>query len=56
MPDRNFAEWLTREHGVACIPISPFYAQPTGHHRLVRFCFAKTDELLEEAGARLSAI
>lgn len=56
LPDRNFAEWLTREHGVACIPISPFYAQPTGHQRLVRFCFAKTDELLDEAGARLSAI
>lgn len=57
-PDLNdlaFAHWLTVTHGVATIPLSPFYAQPP-QRRLVRFCFAKTDETLAQAGARLAAL
>ena len=51
-PDREFAEWLTREIGVAVIPVSAFF--PDGHDdRVVRFCFAKRDETLEEAAERL---
>ncbi|MBL8450004.1 MAG: pyridoxal phosphate-dependent aminotransferase [Dechloromonas sp.] len=51
-PDREFAEWLTREVGVAVIPVSAF--TPDGHDdRVVRFCFAKRDETLEEAAERL---
>ena len=51
-PDREFFRWLTREVGVAVIPISAFYHN--GHDdRVVRFCFAKRDETLEEAAERL---
>ena len=50
--DRAFAEWLTREVGVAVIPVSVFYAD--GHDdRVVRFCFAKREETLRAAAERL---
>jgi methionine transaminase len=46
---------LTREHGVAAIPTSPFlYRQPPP--RVVRFCFAKKDETLERAAERLRQV
>ena len=51
-PDREFAEWLTREVGVAVIPVSAFYAGGKDN-RVVRFCFAKQASTLEEAAARL---
>jgi len=51
-PDREFAEWLTREIGVAVIPVSVFY--PDGRdERVVRFCFAKQEATLAAAGERL---
>jgi len=50
--DRAFAEWLTREIGVAVIPVSVFY--PDGRDdRVVRFCFAKQEATLAAAGERL---
>ena len=54
-PDTEFAKWLTTEHGVACIPVSVFYAQPPDQH-LVRFCFAKDPRTLEQAAERLCRI
>lgn len=54
-PDTVFAERLTREHGVATIPVSVFYADQRDHH-LVRFCFAKEDATLDAALARLAKI
>jgi methionine aminotransferase len=54
-PDREFAAWLTREHGVAVIPISVFYDVPPDQ-RIIRFCFAKVDATLREAAKRLAAI
>jgi len=55
LPDRAFAEWLTREVGVAAIPVSVFY--PDGRDdRVVRFCFAKQDSTLSAAGERLRRI
>lgn len=56
LDDVTMAEWLTREHGVAAIPISVFYQQPPEGLRLVRFCFAKREETLREAAQRLCAI
>jgi methionine aminotransferase len=51
-PDRAFVERLTREHGVAAIPVSAFY--PDGDdHRVIRFCFAKSAATLERALERL---
>ncbi|MFN3875766.1 MAG: pyridoxal phosphate-dependent aminotransferase [Flavobacteriales bacterium] len=56
LDDRAFAEWLVREHGVAGIPLSPFYAEPPPGQRLIRFCFAKRDDTLDAAIERLCRI
>jgi len=50
--DTEFAARLTREHKVAAIPVSVFYKQPPDQ-RIVRFCFAKHDDTLRDAAARL---
>jgi methionine aminotransferase len=56
LDDVAMAEWLTREHGVAAIPVSVFYQQPPQGLRLVRFCFAKREETLRQAAEKLCAI
>jgi methionine aminotransferase len=53
--DRHFAERLTKEFGVAVIPVSVFYTSGRDDG-IIRICFAKTDEMLAEAGARLRAL
>ncbi len=50
--DREFASWLTREVGVAVIPVSVFYADGRDD-KVVRFCFAKKEETLLVAAERL---
>ncbi|MFZ2971279.1 MAG: pyridoxal phosphate-dependent aminotransferase [Ferribacterium limneticum] len=52
LPDREFAEWMTREVGVAVIPVSVFYADGRDD-RVVRFCFAKQESTLKAAAERL---
>lgn len=55
LPERQFAEWLTRSAGVAAIPVSAFHHD--GHdERVVRFCFAKREETLAAAGEKLRAL
>lgn len=54
--DVAMAEWLTREHGVAAIPVSVFYQSAPKDMRLVRFCFAKREETLRQAAEKLSAV
>lgn len=56
LDDLAMAEWLTREHGVAAIPVSVFYQAPPKDLRLVRFCFAKREETLGQAAEKLCAI
>lgn len=51
--DVDFARRLTREHGVAAIPISPFLNENAEPGPVVRFCFAKKDETLQRAAERL---
>ncbi|KAF0812972.1 Methionine aminotransferase [Andreprevotia sp. IGB-42] len=51
----QFAQWLTREHGVASIPVSAFYADGRDQH-LVRFCFAKQAATLERAISLLAGL
>jgi methionine aminotransferase len=51
--DREFAEQLTREAGVATVPLSPFYRVPPKENRMLRMCFAKDDATLREAGHRI---
>ncbi len=40
---------------MAAIPTSVFYADPAAAPPFVRFCFAKSDETLRSAAARLAA-
>jgi len=54
-PDREFAEQLTREYGIASIPLSPFFRNDPGH-TLLRLCFAKENQTLAEAAKRLCEI
>ena len=53
--DRDFAKRLTTEHGVSAIPPSVFY-HGGDDHKVLRFCFAKRDETLEEAAQILCGI
>jgi methionine aminotransferase len=53
--DAAFAVRMTREHGVASIPTSPFLYRASAP-RVVRFCFAKKDETLKQAAARIRSL
>ena len=54
--DMDFAQRVTREFGVATIPLSPFYKEPPTDQRLLRFCFAKQDVTLDAAIEKLCRI
>jgi N-succinyldiaminopimelate aminotransferase len=53
--DFQFARWLTRDVGVACIPASPFYQEADKHlgKHFARFAVCKRDETLTAAAERL---
>ena len=53
--DMAFARDLMERGGVACVPGSSFFEDPRDGAHLVRFCFCKKMETLEEAGRRLRA-
>ena len=50
--DTDFAKYLTKELGVAAIPLSPFYKNPPGD-KVIRLCFAKKKKTLKKAAKRL---
>ncbi len=50
--DVEFVQHLTREVGVAAIPLSAFYAEAPDT-RIVRFCFCKDESTLERAAEKL---
>lgn len=50
--DTNMAQSLIYDHGVAAIPISVFYADGEDN-RVLRFCFAKSEDTLSRAAERL---
>lgn len=52
LKEHEMAEWMTREKKLAPIPVSAFY-QDNEDHKLLRFCFAKSEETLEKAGSIL---
>jgi methionine aminotransferase len=53
--DKVFAVRITKEFGVATIPVSVFYKMGTDN-RVIRFCFCKKNETLETAVERLIKI
>ena len=55
LPESEFCQWLTREVGVAAIPLSAFYGDGFDQ-KIVRFCFAKKDETLRAALQRLARL
>lgn len=55
LDDVSFCQWLTKEVGVAAIPLSVFCADPFPH-KLIRLCFAKQESTLLAAAERLSQL
>ena len=53
--DAAFCQRLVREQGVAAIPVSAFYAE-NPVKTVVRFCFAKRDDVLDGALERLAGL
>ncbi len=51
--DVDFAKYMTTKVGVACIPPSAFYSDAPKAPALARWCFAKRDETLDQAGEQL---
>ena len=55
LSEADFCQWLTKEIGVAAIPMSAFYSN-SFDQRVVRFCFAKREETLNLALTRLAKL
>jgi len=55
LPEAEFCQWLTKEIGVAAIPLSAFY-EGGFEQGIARLCFAKKDETLQLALQRLQAL
>ncbi|MBA2673976.1 pyridoxal phosphate-dependent aminotransferase [Ramlibacter sp.] len=55
LPEEDFCKWLTSEIGVAAIPLSAFYGNGFDQ-RVVRFCFAKKEDTLNQALQRLARL
>ncbi len=53
MNDKDFATHLTKNYGVATIPVSAFYKNGDDN-KVIRFCFAKQETTLEKAVEQLS--
>ena len=53
--DKDIAKRLVIEHGVASIPVSAFYTKNTDD-KILRFCFAKSQDTLEKAVERLMKV
>lgn len=53
--DKDFAIRITKEYGIATIPVSAFY-QSGVDNKVIRFCFAKKESTLEQAVERLRKI
>ena len=56
LDDAAFCRELAIEHGVAAIPLSPFYRNPPAGQRLVRLCFAKNQSTMDAAIERLEKL
>ncbi len=53
--DYEFCYWMAKKIGVVAVPLSPFYETPT-KDKVIRLCFAKHDQTLQEAGKRMSCL
>ncbi len=55
MPEYDFAVWMTKEKGVAAIPVSSFYHEKK-NQRILRFAFPKEEKTLIKATEILKQI
>lgn len=55
LTDIEFCHWLTKQHKIACIPLSVFY-QTEPDSKVIRLCFAKDDETLIKAAQILCQV
>ena len=53
--EKDFAIHLTKEYGVATIPVAAFYQEEV-NHQVLRFCFCKKEETLDAAIERLQRV
>lgn len=53
--EKDFAIYLTKEYGVATIPVSAFYQQEV-NNKVLRFCFSKNESTLDAAIQRLTKL
>ena len=53
--DVTMARYLVTDVGVASVPGSSFYRDPSGGRNQLRFCFCKKDETLTAAEQRFAA-
>jgi methionine aminotransferase len=59
LSELDFAKHLNQNYGVGAIPVSAFYLNPNSeqaNHRLLRFCFAKQLNTLDQAIERLKKV
>ncbi len=54
-PEYDFAKRLTKEYGIAGVPVSPFYHDGKNNN-MIRFCFAKKESTLQKAAEILCKI
>ena len=55
LPEKEFAIQLTKDYGVATIPVSAFYKNEI-NNKALRFCFAKKESTLEQAVEKLAKV
>ncbi len=63
MDDLKFTEYLTKEIGIATIPLSPFYNSNSQENlntaagqKTIRICFAKNEDVLTKAAEKLNSL
>ena len=56
LSDVEMCRYLAEQHKIVAIPVSVFYQKAPQDLRMIRFCFAKKDETLIQAGQILSAV
>jgi aminotransferase len=54
--DYDFVRFLIQDVGVAAVPGSAFFAVPSAGAHLVRFCFGKSEQTIEQAVSRLGRL
>ena len=54
--DVEFAAYLVKNIGIACVPGSSFYSRPELGRTFVRFAFCKTEPMLQDAVKRLQTV